>query len=214
MLASSMLIWPVLIALHAVTRCCLIPHAPGTYVFLNGALTYRLSDFPTDYMAFGVMVIDFPVGAIVAGWLLFLMGAAINGWDAWRRLPKRNRTLRRQRQVDLARRAMKVLVVGTCIFLAFAFPFLRRYEILTNDALLVRGALDWNERVYPLSRLKAIRRTVSGKGLIVWDVKFDDGRSFSMTAPRREALARLLARPDVRANVRIVDGRLELVPDR
>ena len=68
--------------------------------------------------------------------------------------------------------------------------------------------------MYPLRRLKAIRRAVSGKGLIGWDLTFDDGRSFSMTAPGREALARLLARPDVRANVRFVDGRLELLPDR
>lgn len=214
MLACSLLVWPVLLALHAVTRCCLIPHAPGTYVFLSGPLTYRLWDFPTDYMAFGVVFIDVPVGFIIIGWFLFLFTASLNGWEAWRRLPKRKRTLRRQRQVELARRAAKVLLLGTCLFLAFAFPFMRCYEILTDDALLVRHALDWNERVYPLSRLKEIRRTVSGKGLIGWDVAFDDGASFSMHAPSREALARLLARPHVRANVRIVDGRLELLPDR
>ena len=139
MLACSLLVWPILLALHAITRCCLIPHAPGTYVFLSGALTYRLWDFPTDYMAFGVVFIDGPVGFIIIGWFLFLFTASWNGWDAWRRLPRRNRALRRQRQVELARRAARVLFVGTCIFLAFAFPFLRRYEILTNDALLVRG---------------------------------------------------------------------------
>jgi len=214
MLACSLLIWPVLLVLHAITRFCLIPHAPGTYVFLSGSLTYRLWDFPTDYMAFGVMFIDVPVGFIIIGWFLFLFTASVNGWEAWRRLPKRKRTLRRQRQVELARRASKVLLVGTCIFLACAFPFMRRYEILTDDALLVRGALDWNERVYPLSRLKEIRRSVSGKGLIGWDLRFDDGASFSMTAPSRAALARLLARPGVNANVRFVDGRLEAVPDR
>jgi len=107
-------------------------------------------------------------------------------------------------------------LIGTSICFLLCFPFIRRYEILTTNAILVRHVLDANEQVYPLDRSREIHRSVvSGKGggMIFWDFKFSDGTSFTMAGgPSRQALALLLGQPRVTANVRIVDGRVEEVP--
>jgi hypothetical protein len=118
----------------------------------------------------------------------------------------------------LAKKYGKYFLIGTVICFLLCCPFIRRYEILTTRAIIVKHTFDWNEQVYPLDRLREIRRSVvSGKGggVIFWDFKFSDGTAFTMDAgPNRQALGFLLGLPHVSANVRIVDGRLEKIPGR
>jgi hypothetical protein len=215
-LLFSVMSWVIIIGLQRVTDRWLIPHNPGTYVHMSSVATLGLLDFPTDYMALGAFLINFPIGFIAIVWYLFLFCLWSNGRDAWHKLPKRDRTLRKQRQLALARNYGQYFLIGTAFCVLLCSPFIRRYEILTAHAILVKHTFDWNEQVYPLDRLTEIHRSVvSGKGggVIFWDFKFSDGTSFTMgDGPSRQALTVLLSMPRVKANVRIVDGRLEKVP--
>jgi len=212
----SALSWVVIIGLQHLTNRWLIPYEPGTYLHMKGVATRGLLDFPTDYMAFGAFLINFPVGCIAIAWYLFLFVLWSNGWDAWRKLPKRDRALRKQRQRALVRKYGQGCLIGTAFCFVLCYPFIRRYEILTADAIVVKHTFDVNERVYPLVRLREIYRSVvagKGGGIIFWDFRFSDGTSFTMgDGPSRQALTVLLNRPGVKANVRIVDGRLENMP--
>ena len=207
--------WVIFIGLQRLTNHWLIPHDPGTYIHMGSIATLGLLDFPTDYMAFGAFFLNFPIGFIAIAWYLFLFFLCSNGRDAWLKLPKRDRTLRKHGQFALARKYVQGFLIGTAFCLLLCTPFIRRYEILTAHGILVKHAFDANEQVYPLERLREIHRSVvSGKGggVIFWDFKFSDGTSFTMSGgPSRQALAILLGQPRVKANVRIVDGRLEKV---
>jgi hypothetical protein len=218
LLLFSALSWAIIIGLQRLTDHWLIPHDPGTYIHVNSIANLGLLDFPTDYMAFGAFLYNFPIGLIAIAWYLFLFSLCSNGWDAWHKLPKRDKAMRKQRQVALARNYCKYFLTGTAACFVLCFPFIRRYEILTAHALLVKETFDWNEQVHPLDRLTEIHRSVvSGKGggVIFWDFNFNDGTYFTMDGgPSRQALTVLLRLPHVSANVRIVDGRLEKVPGR
>ncbi|MBA5745520.1 hypothetical protein H3289_28410, partial [Escherichia coli] len=54
-------------------------------------------------------------------------------------------------------RGARSLLIFTAVVLVVATPFLRRYEIVTQDHLYVRHLFDWHERAYPLASLKEIR---------------------------------------------------------
>ncbi len=216
LLLFSAMSWVAIIGLQRLTDRWLIPHTPGTYIHLKRIATLGLFDFPTDYMAFGAFLINFPIGFIAIAWYLFLFGLWSNGLDAWRKLPKKDRALRKQRQLALARKYSQGFFIGTAVCLSLCYPFIRRYEILTAHAILVKHTFDYNEQVYPLDRLTEIYRSVvsaRGGSVIFWDFKFNDGTSFTMgDGPSRQALTVLLSQPGIKANVRIVDGRLEKVP--
>ena len=215
-LLFSVMSWVIIIGLQRLTNHWLIPHGPGTYIHLSSIPRLGLLDFPTDHMAFGAFLLNFPIGVIAIFWYLFLFCLCYNAWEAWLKLPKRDLILRRQGQLALAGKYGQGFLVGTAFFLLLCFPFIRRYEILTAHAILVKRTFDGHERVYPLDRLREIRRSVvagKGGGVIFWDLKFSDGTSFTLDGgPSRQALAVLLGQPGVKANVRIVDGRVEKVP--
>lgn len=180
-LLLSVMSWVSIIGLQRLTNRWLIPHDPGTYIHMGSIATLGLLDFPSDYMAFGAFLFNFPIGCIAIFWYLFLFGLCSNGRDAWLKLPRRNRALRTQRQVALARKYAQGVLIGTAICLLLCFPFIRRYEILTAEGILVKHAFDFTSL------------TMSG-------------------GPNRQALAVLLGLPRVKANVRIVDGRLVKAP--
>ncbi|WP_371767033.1 hypothetical protein [Massilia sp.] len=213
LLLFSAMSWVIIVGLQRLTNHWLIPHDPGTYIHMSRIATLGLLDFPIDYMAFGAFLVNFPIGFIAITWYLFLFVLCSNGRDAWLKLPKKDRALRKRRQFALARKYGQGFLIGSAICFLLCFPFIRRYEILSTHAILVRHALDAHEQVYPLDRLREIHRSVvseKGGGVIFWDFKFSDGTSFTMAGgPSRQALALLLGQPRVTANVRIVDGGVE-----
>ena len=60
-LAVSLLCWPVLLALQALTTAVFIPHPAGSYIGLGFVSTARPLDFPTSFVgAFSVPVMNVP----------------------------------------------------------------------------------------------------------------------------------------------------------
>lgn len=212
-LVFTLLSWPFIVGMQHLTDCCFIPHARGAYVPLGLVAAHGLFDMPADHMAAGLMFLNMPIGFIGIVWGIIMLGFAGEAWGRWKKLPKRNRVLRQERRRDLVRRLSRGAAIVTLAAFILCVPFIRQYEIVTDRAILVKHFFDWNEQVYPLAQLTRIHRSVTGRGLVSWDFDFSDGRSFTMSSPSIDALALLLARPGVRANVRIVDGHLQKTPE-
>lgn len=209
-LAAALLCWPFLIALQRVGAWLFIAHPRGTYRSLDFIANASLADFPLSWQgAFSVPLMDAPLGFFILFWALACAVVLSNALDDWRRVRGRKRK-RPQRQIqrtprEIAWRAVRQGLVVTAVFCVLCAPFLRRYEIVTHDALYTRGLFDWRERAYALDTLRRISVDAQGRGPVLWRLEFAPGESFTTTAPDRTVLAALLARPHVESNVR-VDG--------
>ncbi|WP_431823429.1 hypothetical protein [Burkholderia sp. F1] len=200
-LAWSLLYWPVLLGLQALTTHLFIPHPAGSYIGLGFVSAARLTDFPTSFVsACSVPFMNLPLGFIATFWWL---GVAIIVPSAYRRYRVVARSARASRAVLLG--AARSLLTMTAVFLVVATPFLRRYEIVSQDHLYVRHLFDWHERAYPLASLKAItvQMPENGRGPITWDFAFNAGDRFSTTAPDIDALKYLLSKVRVSTNFSI-----------
>lgn len=207
-LAVSLLCWPVLLALQALTTTLFIPHPAGSYIGLGFVSTARLPDFPTSFVgAYSVPFMNVPLGFIAIIWwfgVLMIVPSAC----------KRYRTKPRGRvSKAVPWRAARSLLILTAVLFVVATPFLRRYEIVTQDHLYVRHLFDWHERAYPLASLKEIRVDLPeySRGIITWDFIFDGGNRFSTTAPDIHALKYLLSNnAHVSTNFKVVGNQVTM----
>ncbi|WP_175045736.1 hypothetical protein [Burkholderia lata] len=204
-LAVSLLCWPVLLALQALTTAVFIPHPAGSYVGLGFVSTARLLDFPTSFVgAFSVPFMNVPLGFIAIAWWV----------GVWLIVPSAYRNYRTKPRGRASRavvwRAARKGLVTTAVLLLIATPFLRRYEIVTPDRLYVRHLFDWHERAYPLASLKEIHVDDPGtsRGIVTWDFIFDGDRHFTTTAPDIHALKYLLSNTHATANFAFVGNQL------
>lgn len=207
-LAVSLLSWPVLLALQALTTTLFIPHPTGSYVGLGFVSTARLMDFPTSFVgAFSVPFMNVPLGFIAIIWWFGVLMIVPSACKRYRTKPRG----RASRAVPW--RAARSLLIFTAVLFVVSTPFLRRYEIVTQDHLYVRHLFDWHERAYPLASLKEIRVDMPeySRGIITWDFIFDGGNRFSTTAPGIDALKYLLSNnPHVSTNFKVVGNRVTM----
>ena len=177
-LAVSLLCWPILLALQALTTTVFIPHPAGSYI-AGFVSTARLLDFPTSFVgAFSVPFMNMPLGFIAIAWW----------FAAWLIVPAAYRRYRTQaarpRVTNGCVARSPPGLVTTAVLLLVAIPFLRRYEIVTPDHLYVRHLFDWHERAYPLASLKEIHvDDPDTSRIITWDFIFDGDNRFTTTAP-------------------------------
>ncbi|UXU90174.1 hypothetical protein [Burkholderia sp. S-53] len=208
-LAASLLCWPVLLALQALTTTLFIPHPAGSYIGLGFVSTARLLDFPTSFVgAFSVPFMNVPLGFIAIIWW-FGMAIIVPPIYARYRVMVPGRPSARA----VLWRGARSLLIFTAVLLVVAMPFLRRYEIVTQDHLYVRHLFDWHERAYPLASLKEIHVDMPeySRGIITWDFIFDGGNRFSTTAPDIDALKFLLSNnAHVSTNFKIVGNRMSM----
>lgn len=202
-LAVSLLCWPILLALQALTTTVFIPHPAGSYIGLGFVSTARLLDFPTSFVgAFSVPFMNMPLGFIAIAWW----------FAAWLIVPSAYRHYRAKPRGRASRavvwRAVRQGLVTTAVLLLVAIPFLRRYEIATPDHLYVRHLFDWHERAYPLASLKEIHvDDPDTSRIITWNFIFD-GDDFTTTAPDIHALKYLLSNTHATANFTFVGNEL------
>ncbi|HAT30194.1 MAG TPA: hypothetical protein DCW29_04885 [Janthinobacterium sp.] len=167
-----------------------------------------LLDYPLDYSGLMTFVIDAPLGFLAMLWYLAIFIVISKAFDAANKMPRRDKAARaikkNQMLRDLFRRSLGV----TLFFLILCFPFVHRYEIFRDHELRVRGAFDWDDTVYPFSTLRTFRRTVTGKGLIFWDLDFSDGRSLTTTAPSIALIEKIVSLPGVETNVAVSDHHI------
>ncbi len=204
-LTVSLLCWPILLALQALTTALFIPHPAGSYIGLGFVSTARLLDFPTSFVgAFSVPFMNVPLGFIAAFWWVSVVMTVPSAYRRYRTKP-RGRASR-----AVVWRAARSLLIVTAVLLIVATPFLRRYEIVTHDHLYVRHLFDWHERAYPLASLKEIRvdDPETSRGIIMWNFIFDGGDRFSTTAPDIRALKYLLSNTHVATDFKIVGNQL------
>ncbi|NTZ08321.1 hypothetical protein [Burkholderia metallica] len=205
-LAVSLLCWPVLLALQALTTAVFIPHPAGSYVDLGFVSTARLMDFPTSFVgAFSVPFMNVPLGFIAIVWWLGVALVVPTTYSRYRI------TVRgRPSAWAILWRETRALLIFTATMLVIATPFLRRYEIVTHDHLYVRHLFDWHERAYPLASLKEIRLVMPeyNRGVITWDFLFDGDNRFTTTAPDIHALKYLLSNTHASANFAIVGNQV------
>lgn len=204
-LAVSLLCWPVLLALQALTTAVFIPHPAGSYIPLGFVSTARLLDFPTSFVgAFSVPFMSVPLGFIAIVWWFGLGLIVPSAYRRYRTKP-RGRLSR-----AVVWRAARSLLILTAVLFIVATPFLRRYEIVTPDHIYVRHLFDWHERAYPLASLKEIHvdDPDTTRGIITWNFIFDGDQHFATTAPDVEALRYLLSNTHVSADFRFVGNQL------
>ncbi|AXF24401.1 hypothetical protein CUJ89_29320 [Burkholderia pyrrocinia] len=204
-LAVSLLCWPVLLALQALTTALLIPHPAGSYIGLGFVSTARLMDFPTSFVgAYSVPFMNVPLGFIAIIWWISVLMIVPSTYKRYRTKP-RGRASR-----AVLWRGARSLLIFTAVLLIVATPFLRRYEIVTQDHLYVRHLFDWHERAYPLASLKAIHVDMPeySRGIITWDFIFDGDNRFSTTAPDIDALKYLLSNAHVSTNFKFVGNQM------
>ncbi len=207
-LAVSLLCWPVLLALQALTTAVFIPHPAGSYIGLGFVSTARLLDFPTSFVgAFSVPFMNVPLGFIAIAWWFAVWLIVPSAYRRYRTKP-RGRASR-----AVVWRAVRSWLITTVVLFVVAIPFLRRYEIVTPDHLYVRHLFDWHERAYPLKSLKEIRVDMPeySRGIVTWDFMFDGGNRFSTTAPDIDALKYLLSNnAHVSTNFRVVGNHVTM----
>ncbi|VWC12358.1 hypothetical protein BLA13014_05283 [Burkholderia aenigmatica] len=205
-LAVSLLCWPILLALQALTTAVFIPHPAGSYIALGFVSTARFLDFPTTLIAAcSVPFMNIPLGFIAIAWW----------FAAWLIVPSAYRHYRTKPRGRASRavvwRAARQGLVTTAALLLIAIPFLRRYEIVTPDHLYVRHLFDWHERAYPLASLKEIHvADPDTNHIITWDFIFDGDRRFTTTAPDIDALKYLLSNTHASANFSFVGDQLTI----
>lgn len=205
-LAVSLLCWPILLALQALTTAVFIPHPAGSYIGLGFVSTARLLDFPTSFVgAFSVPFMNVPLGFIAIVWWF---GTALIVQPAYARYRVMVRGRPSARAVLW--RGARSWLIFTTVLLLIATPFLRRYEIVTPDHLYVRHLFDWHERAYPLASLKAIHVDDPGtsRGIVTWDFVFDGDNRFTTTAPDIHALDYLLSNTHATANFAVVGNQV------
>ncbi|BBA39890.1 MULTISPECIES: hypothetical protein [Burkholderia] len=204
-LAVSLLCWPVLLALQALTTAVFIPHPAGSYIGLGFVSTARLLDFPTSFVgAFSVPFMNVPLGFVAIAWW-FGTALIVQPTSARYRVMVRGRPSARA----VLWRAARSWLILTTVLLLIAIPFLRRYEIVTPDHLYVRHLFDWHERAYPLASLKEIHVDDPGtsRSIITWNFIFDGDRHFTTTAPDIHALEYLLSNTHASANFTVVGNQ-------
>ncbi|RQS30973.1 hypothetical protein DIE03_14180 [Burkholderia sp. Bp8992] len=204
-LAVSLLCWPVLLALQALTTAVFIPHPAGSYIALGFVSTARLTDFPTNFVgAFSVPFLNVPIGFIAIAWWFGVGLIVPSAYQRYRTKP-RGRASR-----AVVWRAARSLLILTTVVLVVATPFLRRYEIVTPDHLYVRHLFDWHERAYPLASLKEIHVDNPGgsRSIITWEFIFDGDNRFTTTAPDIHALKYLLSNTHASANFKFVGNQV------
>lgn len=204
-LAVSLLCWPILLALQALTTTVFIPHPAGSYIGLGFVSTARLLDFPTSFVgAFSVPFMNMPLGFIAIAWWF---GTALILQPTYARY--RVMVPGRPSARAVLWRGARSWLIFTTVLLVIATPFLRRYEIVTPDHLYVRHLFDWHERAYPLASLKEIRVDNPGtsRGIITWNFIFD-GDDFTTTAPDIHALKYLLSNTHATANFTVVGNEV------
>ncbi|WP_412025195.1 hypothetical protein [Burkholderia cepacia] len=204
-LAVSLLCWPVLLALQALTTALFIPHPAGSYIGLGFVSTARLMDFPTSFVgALSVPFMSVPLGFIAIIWWFGVLLIVPSACKRYRTKPRRSAS----RAVPW--RAARSLLIFTAVLFVVATPFLRRYEIVTQDHLYVRHLFDWHERAYPLASLKEIHVDMPeyNRGIITWDFRFDGDNRFSTTAPDIAALKYLLSNTHASTNFKVVGNQV------
>ncbi len=205
-LTVSLLCWPILLALQALTTALFIPHPAGSYIGLGFVSTARLLDFPTSFVgAFSVPFMNVPLGFIAIIWWFGIAIIVPSTWTRYRVMVPGRPSAR-----AVLWRGARSLLIFTAVLFAVATPFLRRYEIVTQDHLYVRHLFDWHERTYPLASLKEIHLDVPeySRGIVTWDFIFDGGKHFTTTAPDIRALKYLLSNTHASANFSIVGNQL------
>lgn len=211
-LAAALICWPLLIALQRLGAWLFIAHARGTYRSLDFMANASLSDFPRSWQgAFSVPLIDAPLGFFVLFWALACGVVLSNARDEWRRATARKRRQPQRTPREIVWRAVRQSLIVTAVFCVLCAPFLRRYEIVTHNALYTRGLFDWHERAYALDTLKRITVDAQGRGPVLWRFEFSPGESFTTTGPDRIVLDHLLALPHVESNVRVDGAGLRLM---
>ncbi|WP_175845516.1 hypothetical protein [Burkholderia arboris] len=205
-LAVSLLCWPTLLALQALTKVLFIPHPAGSYIGLGFVSTARLTDFPTSFVgAYSVPFMNVPLGFIAIAWWLGVAIIVPTTYSRYRAMVRGRPSAR-----AVLWRGARSLLIFTAVVLVVATPFLRRYEIVTQDHLYVRHLFDWHERAYPLASLKEIRVDNPGgsRSIITWDFIFDGDNRFTTTAPDIHALKYLLSNTHASANFAVVGNQV------
>ncbi|WP_052391978.1 hypothetical protein [Paraburkholderia bannensis] len=211
-LAASLLCWPLLIALQRLGAWLFIAHARGSYRSLDTIANATLMDFPRTWQgALSVPFIDAPLGFFILFWALGCAVVGSNAIDDWRKAHARKRRKPVRTPREIVWRTVRQGLIVTAVFCVICAPFLRRYEIVTQDALYTRGVFDWREHAYALDTLTRITVDAQGRGPVLWRFEFAPGESFTTTGPDRSVLEALLARPHVGSNVRVDATGLHLV---
>lgn len=205
--------WPVLSALRVVGDAIFIPYAKADYWHLAGVF----SSFPTSGL--GLASIPFsevPNGFIVFGWWFAVLAQAIGFYLSDRHdLPKKFKQGQTRTQLlrQLLLRKLRLFAIYTVLAALLCVPGLRSYQILTNTHVNSVGYFSWHEKNLALADLTEVwREQGSGaRAIISWRLTFKTStgnESMMLVAPNTEALARLLALPNVKSNVAINNGHL------
>ncbi|MET3131182.1 hypothetical protein AAKU55_001441 [Oxalobacteraceae bacterium GrIS 1.11] len=207
-LTASVLCWPILLGFQKLSDAVYVPHAFRGYHGMNSLSGMGVLDFPHDYNAFAMFLMNAPLGFFVIFWYLFIFIVLSDAYGAWKKLPKRDKILRSQKINKIIWRGLKGVLVTSGIFFALSLPFIRTYEIYSDDEIRIRNFYDWGDTVYSFSRLEKFKRSVTGKGLISWDFYFNNGQSLTMFSPSAGIIDKILSLPNVESNVYVINNEL------